>query len=68
MHVPRPSLLRPGNEARVTLKALEGLTNVCTDALLLVDNNKEPECDMAGMWSTLPAVDGLVHCTGEMNQ
>ena len=65
MHVPRPSLLRPGNEARVTLKALEGLT--CTDDLLLVDN-KEPECVMADMWSTLPAVDGLVRCTGEMNQ
>ena len=45
---------------RITLKALEGLTSVCTDALLLEDINKKLEGVMADMRSTLPAADGLV--------
>ena len=39
-------------------KALEGLTYVCTDALLLEDINKKLEGVMADMQSTL--ADGLV--------
>ena len=45
---------------RITLKALEGLTYVCTDALLLEDINKKLDGVMADMRSTLPAADGLV--------
>ena len=44
----------------ITLKALEGLTYVCTDALLLEDINKKLEGVMADMQSALPAADGLV--------
>ena len=47
---------------RITLKALEGLTYVCTDALLLEDINKKLEGVMADMQSALPAADGLVIC------
>ena len=47
-------------KVRVTLKALEGLTYVCTDALLLEDINKKLEGVMADVRSTLPAADGLV--------
>ena len=47
-------------KVRVTLKALEGLTYVCTDVLLLEDINKKLEGVMADVRSTLPAADGLV--------
>ena len=47
-------------KVRITLKALEGLTYVCTDALLLQDVNKKLECVMSDMRSALPASDGLV--------
>ena len=41
----------------ITLKALEGLTYVCTDDLLLEDDNRKLESDMR---SAQPASDGLV--------
>jgi len=40
-------------------KALEGLTYVCTDALLLEDINKKLEAVMANMQNTLSAADGF---------
>ena len=47
-------------KVRITLKALEGLTYVCTDAFLLEDINKKLDGVMANVRSTLPAADGLV--------
>ena len=47
-------------KVRITLKALEGLTYVCTDAHLLEDTNRKLECLLSNMRSSLPASDGLV--------
>ena len=62
-HIPQDPKLDvklQAQKVRITLKALEGLTYMCTDALLLEDINKKLEGVMADMRSTLPAADGLV--------
>ena len=47
-------------KVRITLKAIEGLTYVCTDALLLEDTNRKLESVLSDLRSALPAADGLV--------
>ena len=49
-------------KVQITLKALQGLTDICTDAFPLEDINKKLECVTTDMRSALPAADGLVVC------